>query len=127
LNAPLLIKLDRVLSYGALDILAGGNGEQYQTESVKEMTVIELTILKNLGLKIIEDLNAAWTPIENIKLEYIRTEINSQFIAFFEPECKVIRISLQVEFGLNKGTLEILYPYSTLFPVRDQLFSNLQG
>jgi flagellar motor switch protein FliM len=123
LNAPIIIKLDRVLSYGAIDILTGGTGEDFINESNKEMTMIELSILKNLGLKIIEDLNGAWSPVQDIKAEYVRTEINAQFVGIVPPESKMIRVSHDIEFSKNKGSLEILYPYSTLFPVRDKLFS----
>lgn len=123
LNAPILIKLDRILSYSTLDILTGGNGEDYKTESTKEMTAIELAILKSLGTKLIEDLNTAWSPVHEVKAEYMRTEINSQFIGIIPPENKMIRVSHEIEFANNKGTLEILYPYSTLFPIRDKLFS----
>ncbi len=122
LNSPILIKLDRVLSYGALDILAGGTGEDYKSESTKEMTAIELAILKNLGLKLIEDLNNAWSPVHDMKAEYLRTEVNSQFVGIIPPESKMVRVSHEIEFSNNKGTLEILYPYSTLFPIRDKLF-----
>ena len=123
LNSPILVKLNRVLSYGAIDILAGGTGEGFQTESEKEMTMIELSILKNIGLKIIEDLNSSWSPVQELKAEYLRTEVNSQFIGIIPPETKMIRVSHDIEFNKNKGSLEILYPYSTLFPIRDKLFS----
>lgn len=123
LNSPIVVKLDRVLAYSAIDILAGGEGKDYQSESKKEMTAIELAILKNLGMKIIEDLNTAWNPIHEVKAEYIRTEINAQFIGIVSPESKMIRINHEIEFASNKGSLEILYPYSTLFPIRDKLFS----
>jgi len=125
LNSPMLIKLDRILSYGALDILTGGSGQDYKEESKKEMTCIELSILKNLGLKIIEDLNSAWSPISDLKIEYLRTEINSHFIGVAPLESRTIRVSHEVEFGGNNGGLEIVYPYSTLFPLRDKLFSTI--
>jgi flagellar motor switch protein FliM len=122
--APILIKLDRSLSYGIIDALAGGNGKEYQYVEEKEFTVIDLTVLKDIGDIIIADLNEAWSPVENIKAQYIRTEINPQFVGIIPTNAKVVTVIKQVEFNKTKGVLEILYPYSTLFPVRDKLFTN---
>lgn len=124
LNSPILVKFDRVFSYGVIDILAGGTGKDYLTESDKEMTCIELSILKNLTIKVIEDLNSAWSPVSDLKLEYVRTEVNSQFIGVASPESKMIRVTHKIEFGENQGKLEVIYPYSTLFPLRDKLFTS---
>ena len=55
---------------------------------------------------------------------YVRTEINSQFVGIIPPNSKVKIVSNLVEFDKVKGLVEVLYPYSTLFPVRDQLFTN---
>lgn len=122
LNSPILVKFDRVLSYGALDTLSGGSGEDYRTESEKEMTSIELSILKNLGLKLIQDLNESWAPIYEIKAEYVRTEVNADYVGIVSPTTKMIRVTHEVEFLKNKGKVEVIYPYSTLFPLRDKLY-----
>lgn len=125
LNAPILIKLDRALSYGIIDILAGGTGKDFKEVETKEFTMIDLTALKDVADLIIADLNESWRPIEEIKAQYLRTEINSQFIGIIAPGSRVRVVSNQVEFLKTKGMLEIIYPYSTMFPVRDTLFSNV--
>ncbi len=123
LNASILIKLDRDLAYAVVDILTGGDGKVGQEFKRKEMTQIELAILKDLGLKMIQDLNEAWVPVHQLGAQHHRTECNAQFLGLVPPESKMIRVSHQIEFGDIKGHLEILYPYSTLFPVRDKLFA----
>lgn len=124
LDAPVLVKLDRSLSYGIIDVLAGGNGKEFKEETGKEFTMIELTLLKSISELIIRDLNEAWKPVEEIKAQYIRTEINPQFVGIVPPSSRVRIASYQVEFDKVKGVLEILLPYSTIFPIRDKLFSN---
>ncbi len=124
LMAPILIKFDRSLSFGIIDALAGGEGKEYKDGDKKEFTQIDLTILRDIGDMVIADLNEAWNPVEEIKAQYIRTEINTQFVGIIPANSKVITISNQVEFNKTKGELEILYPYSTLFPIRDKLFSS---
>ena len=124
LDAPVLVKLDHSLSYGIIDVLAGGNGKEYKEDIGKEFTMIELTLLKSISELIIGDLNEAWKPVEEIKAQYIRTEINPQFVGIVPPSSRVRIVSYQIEFDKVKGVLEILLPYSTLFPIRDKLFSN---
>lgn len=124
LDAPILIKLDRSLSYGIIDVLAGGNGKEFKEETGKEFTMIELTLLKSISELIIRDLNEAWKPVEEIKAQYIRTEVNPQFVGIVPPSSRVRIVSYHIAFDKAKGVLEILLPYSTLFPIRDKLFLN---
>jgi flagellar motor switch protein FliM len=124
LNAPILVKLDRSLAYGIIDILAGGTQKEFKQRDDKEFTMIELLVLKEIANLIINDLNEAWRPVEEIKAQYIRTEINSQFIGIVSANTKVKVVRNLVEFDKAKGYLEILYPYSTIFPVRDKLFTD---
>ena len=125
-EAPILIKLDRPLSYGIIDTLTGGNRKEFKREAEKEFTMIDLVVLKDIVELIIADLNEAWKPIEEIKAQYIRAEINSQFVGIVPPNSRVRIVTNQIEFDKTKGVLEILYPYSTLFPIRDKLFTNEQ-
>ena len=124
LKSPILIKLNRALSYGIIDALAGGVGKEFEHESDKEFTMIDLTILKDIADLIISDLNQAWAPVEEIKAQYVRTEINAQFIGIIPPASKVIVVGYSVELNSSKGEIEVLYPYSTLYSVRDKLFNN---
>jgi flagellar motor switch protein FliM len=124
LNSPILVKIERSLAYGIIDTLAGGNQKDFKFENEKEFTMIDLVVLKEIAELLINDLNDAWKPVEEIKAQYVRTEINSQFVGITPPNSKVKIVSNLVEFDKVKGLVEILYPYSTLFPVRDQLFTN---
>ncbi len=121
LDAPILIKLDQALSYGMIDALAGGQGKDLPE---KKFTTLELKVLKEIGDMIVSDLNEAWKPVEEVKAQFVRTEISAQFVGIIPQDAKVISVKKQVEFGKTKGLLEILYPYSTLFPVRDKLFAS---
>lgn len=124
ISSPILIKLDRKLAYGVIDVLTGGDGQGSYDSLIKEMTQIELSLLKEIGELIIGDLNMAWSPVHQIKAKYVRTEVNTQFIGIVPPEAKVIQVNFDVSFNGVEGKLEILYPYSTLFPMRNELFTS---
>ncbi|OUR93511.1 hypothetical protein A9Q84_18740 [Halobacteriovorax marinus] len=122
-NAPILLKFDRNFSYGVIDILTGGTGRDYRAGSDKEMTTLELSLLKDLGCKFIEDLNTSRTSVQEIKANFLKIEENPQFVGIVSPDSRIINVKYEVEYGGNTGMIEVLYPYSTLFPLKDKLFS----
>ena len=87
------------------------------------MTQIELSLLREISEKLVDDLNLAWSPTSQIKAKLLRTEVNSQFVAIAPPDAKMIQVNFETEFNEIKGKFEIVYPYSTLFPMRNELFS----
>lgn len=125
LGAPILIKLDRILAYRMIDILTGGPGVSDVELEDKEITTIEIGLLREICLKLINDLNEAWGPVCEIKASYVRAEVNAQFIGFAPSESKMIKIDYNICFNNTVGTLEVLYPYSTLFPLRNELFASI--
>lgn len=125
LGAPILIKFDRILAYRIVDILTGGSGVSDIELKDKEITSIEIGLLKEICLKLINDLNDAWDPFCEIKAAYLRAEVNAQFIGFAPSESKMIKVDYSIGFNNTVGTLEVLYPYSTLFPLRNELFASI--
>ncbi len=125
LEGPVLIKLDNILSYCIIDLLAGGEGAISSFDESKEFTSIELSLLRAVATMIIDDLQEAWSPIDAIRAEYVRTEINPSFVGVVPPQERVWCVQNKIEIKGVKGILEIVYPYSTLFPVRNKLFSGV--
>jgi flagellar motor switch protein FliM len=125
LKAPMLIHFDREFSYGTINLLAGEESRGFEPEGSKEFTQIELSMLRPVADLVINDLNEAWFPVENIQAEYLRTEINAQFVGIIPPDERVIAITFEIEFSNRKGAIELLFPYSMLFPIRDKLYTNV--
>lgn len=123
LSAPVLFKIDRNLAYSIIDTLSGGGGRDFELSDEKEFTSIELNLLRSIGDMLIETLGEAWAPVHDIKAQYVRTEIRSKFIGIVPPDSKCVVVTNQIDYENGKGEIEIIYPYSTLFPVRDKLFS----
>ncbi len=120
-----MVKFDRELTYRMIDVLAGGSGSDYTVDSNKEITQIELGLIKEICLKLIDDLNEAWSPIYEIKAKYVRAEVNAEFIGIVSAESKVIKVDYKIGFNNVTGVMEIIYPYSTLFPIRNELFTSV--
>jgi flagellar motor switch protein FliM len=66
-------------------------------------------------------------PVQEIKLEFVRAEINTQFASIATPNDVVIVTTINVEVGSAGGALHICTPYSSLEPIREQLYSSVQA
>jgi flagellar motor switch protein FliM len=101
-----LVICDPKLVFTVIDNLFGGSGSmQYR----------------------IEEYRKAWSGIYPLSLEYMRSEMNPQFATVATPGEIVITTTFSLEIGELGGELHICIPYSTLEPIRDTLYSSLQG
>jgi flagellar motor switch protein FliM len=73
------------------------------------------------------DYKKAWTGIYPLELEYQRSEMQPQFANIATPSEIVVSSSFTFEFGDASGTMHLCIPYSTLEPIRDVLYSTVQG
>jgi flagellar motor switch protein FliM len=76
---------------------------------------------------VFEDLERSWAPVHPLKFEYIRSEMNTQFANIATPNEVVVVTTFNIELGNAGGEFHICMPYSMLEPIRDVLFSSLQG
>ena len=76
---------------------------------------------------ICEEYKKAWKGIYPLELEYQRSEMQPQFVTIATPSEIVISTSFQLEIGDIAGAIHFCFPYSTLEPIRDVLYSSTQG
>ncbi len=69
----------------------------------------------------------AWKGIYPLELDYQRSEMQPQFANIATPSEIVIATSFQLEIGDITGAIHFCFPYSTLEPIRDVLYSSTQG
>jgi flagellar motor switch protein FliM len=62
-----------------------------------------------------------------VELEYQRSEMQPQFANIATPSEVVVSTSFTLEIGETSGTVHFCIPYSTLEPIRDVLYSTIQG
>lgn len=126
LRGPALIIIDSKLAYAIIDSFFGGTDRPFTNIEGKEFTPIELSFLKKVMDMAITDLEDAWTPIHRIDAQYLRTEINPQFVGIVPPSDVVIATNLQIEFESVSGMIVVVIPYSTIEPIKQKLSSSFQ-
>ena len=74
-----------------------------------------------------EEYAKAWKGVYPLELVYQRSEMQPQFATIATPSEIVVSTSFTLEIGDLTGSLHICIPYSTLEPIRDVLYSSVQG
>ncbi|MDD0854117.1 flagellar motor switch protein FliM [Halobacteriovorax sp. GB3] len=126
LRGPALLVFESKLAYAIIDSYFGGTDRPFTKIDGKEFTSIELSFMKKVMDMAISDLEEAWAPVHRIDAQYIRTEINPQFVGVVPPSDVIIATTLEVEFESASGTIMIVVPYSTIEPIKQKLSSSFQ-
>ncbi len=126
LRGPALLVFESKLAYAIIDSYFGGTDRPFTKIEGKEFTQIELSFMKKVMDMAISDLEEAWAPVHRIDAQYLRTEINPQFVGVVPPSDVIIATTLEVEFESASGTIMIVFPYSTIEPIKQKLSSNFQ-
>lgn len=122
-----LLICDPVLVYTVIDTLFGGSGSNPARIEGREFSATEQRIILRLVEVIAAEYAKSWAAIYPIELEYARSEMNTQFANIATPSEIVVTTTFRVEIGETGGDLHICIPYSTFEPIREILYSPLQG
>lgn len=126
LRGPALIVFESKLAYAIIDSYFGGTDRPFTKIEGKEFTQIELSFMKKVMDMAIVDLEEAWAPVHRIDAQYLRTEINPQFVGVVPPSDVIIATTLEIEFESASGTIMVVVPYSTIEPIKQKLSSSFQ-
>lgn len=122
-----LVVCDPTLVFTVIDNLFGGDGRFQTRIEGRDFSQTEQRIIQRLLEVIVEEYRKAWVGVHPVELEYTRSEMNPQFANIASPAEIVVTTSFAIEIGEAGGSLHICIPYSTLEPIRDVLYSTLQG
>jgi len=127
LRGPALIVFESKLAYAIIDSYFGGTDRPFTKIEGKEFTSIELSFMRRVMDIAITDLEEAWAPVHKIDAQYVRTEINPQFVGVVPPSDVIITTTFEVEFESASGTIMVVIPYSTIEPIKQKLSSSFQA
>jgi flagellar motor switch protein FliM len=127
LRGTALFVFDPNLVFFVVDNLFGGDGRFHVRVEGREFTATEQRIIGKLLDVVFEHYMAAWINVRPLTLEYVRSEMHTQFANVATPNEIVIVTEFSIEFGTTGGTLHVCLPYSMIEPIRDLLFSPHQG
>ena len=123
-----LLTVDSSLIYSMIDVLLGGRriGGNIRVEG-RPYTTIEMALARRMIEVILEDTHRAFEPVTQVNFKLERMETNPRFAAISRPGNAAILIELRIEMDDRGGKIEILLPYSTIEPIREQLLQMFMG
>jgi flagellar motor switch protein FliM len=122
-----LIVCDPTLVFAVIDALFGGAGKFHTRIEGRDFSPTEARIITRLVEVVTAEYKKAWQGIYPLELEYQRSEMQPQFANIATPSEIVVATSFTLEVGDTTGTIHFCIPYSTLEPIRDVLYSTIQG
>lgn len=122
-----LIVCEPALVFGVIDTLYGGIGKFQTRIEGRDFSATEQRVINRLVDVISSEYKKAWKGIYPLELDYQRSEMQPQFANIATPSEIVISTSFQLEIGDITGAIHFCFPYSTLEPIRDVLYSSTQG
>ena len=122
-----LIVCDPSLVFAIIDALFGGSGKFHTRIEGRDFSPTELRVILRLVEVITAEFKRAWVGIYPLELEYQRSEMQPQFANIATPSEIVVATAFTLEIGETTGSVHFCIPYSTLEPIRDVLYSTIQG
>ena len=122
-----LIVCDPTLVFAVIDALFGGQGKFHTRIEGRDFSPTEQRVIARLVETITTQYKKAWQGIYPLDLEYQRSEMQPQFATIAAPGEIVVTSSFTLEVGETTGTIHFCIPYATLEPIRDVLYSSVQG
>jgi len=122
-----LIVCDPTLVFAVIDALFGGAGKYPTRIEGRDFSPTELRVIQRLVEVVTTEYRKAWQGVYPLELEYLRSEMQPQFATIATPGEVVVSTTFTLEIGDSTGTIHFCIPYATLEPIRDVLYSTLQG
>lgn len=123
-----LLTVDSGLIYSMIDVLLGGRraGGVIRVEG-RPYTTIEMALARRMIEVILYDTHKAFEPLTQVTFSLERLETNPRFAAISRPANAAILVELRIDMDDRGGKIEILLPYATIEPIREQLLQMFMG
>ena len=127
LRGTALFIFDPNLVFLVVDNMFGGDGRFRARVEGRDFTLTEQRIIQRLLGVVFEEYEKSWKPVFEVKFEFLRSEMNTQFANIATPNEVVVVTTFNIEFGSTAGEFHICMPYAMIEPVRDKLNNSMQG
>ncbi len=116
-----LLLIDSHMCFSMVEIILGASTEIELMQPDRKLTSIELNIIQSIMTKGCDDLNRAFAPLINLKTSLIKVESNSRMVSITDADAEILIGTFEVRVGDQTGEMKIVFPLSTIDPLREGL------
>jgi len=124
LKGNAILEIDPAITFTIFDLLLGGMGDGWKFQH--ELTDIETSIMEGIAVRILGNLQEAWSTVIDLQPRLGQIETNPQFAQIVPPTEMVILVTIDAKVCDIEGMINICIPYLTVEPIIGRL-SNLYG
>jgi flagellar motor switch protein FliM len=122
-----LVVFDPNLVFLVVDNMFGSDGRFHTRVEGRDFTPTEQRIIQGMLEVVFSEYEKSWKPVYEAKFEYIRSEMNTQFVNIATPSEVVVAFTFTIELSGNSAEMHICLPYSMIEPIRDVLYSTMHS
>lgn len=122
-----LVVFDPNLVFLVVDNMFGSDGRFHTRVEGRDFTATEQRIIMGMLNVVFTEYEKAWKPVFEIKFDYVRSEMNTQFANIATPSEIVVAFSFTLDLASNSAEMHVCLPYSMIEPIRDMLYSTMHS
>ncbi|WAH35396.1 flagellar motor switch protein FliM [Alicyclobacillus dauci] len=119
LEGRVVLEMNPQVVFAMLDRFMGGDSASPYRE--RELTDIEMTLMKKLVTPVTELLADSWRGVTQLEPEFVSMESNPQFLQLTTPNETVLVIAMSVRIGETSGLINLCIPHTTVEPIMPML------
>jgi flagellar motor switch protein FliM len=122
-----LVIFDPKLVFAVIDTLFGGSGKFHMRIEGRDFSPTENRIIQRLMEVTLGEYTRAWGSLFRFQFQHQRSEMHTQFANVASPSEIVVATTYSIEVGDSGGEVHVCFPYASLEPIRDLLYSSVRG
>ena len=115
------------LVFTLVEMFFGGGGDAETKAEGRDFTEIESRMIKRVIISGLEDLQTSWRPVFPAQVNYVRSEVNPQFVSIVPHSEIVVVVTFDIEIGRAPMSIIVCVPYSMIEPIRTRLNAGFQS
>ncbi|MCH2287379.1 MAG: flagellar motor switch protein FliM [SAR324 cluster bacterium] len=115
------------LVFTLVEMFFGGGGDAETKAEGRDFTEIESRMIKRVIISGLEDLQTSWRPVFPAQINYVRSEVNPQFVSIVPHSEIVVVVTFDIEIGRAPMSIIVCVPYSMIEPIRTRLNAGFQS
>ena len=113
-----LLVVDSKLVFALVECFLGGSARTRFKIEGRDFTSIERRLIQKVVVMAFQDLEKAWAPVHQVKMNLVRVEINPMFVGVATPNDIMVISKFQIEMEQTEGFISVCMPMPPSSPSR---------